>query len=184
MAIDQLSAHLLRLEIFQDLPPLHITEIVRRAERVVYKPGQALITEGEPGEAAIIPISGEAVRTAGPALADAADEEQIEPGSLLGEMTMLIDTDYSSTVIARTPVKALRIARADLLDMMQGDPALADHFVQKVSSRLRRLLVELRDMTSYGFGDDEETGEDASDEPDPPTDRLITHDANAATTAH
>ncbi len=143
MSIDAFSAQLLRLELFQGLKPLQITEIVRRAERMIYKAGQTLIVDGEPGEAGIVIISGEAVRTQAP-MARPDHEELIEPGSMLGEMAMLIETEHSSTVIARTPVKALRIPRATMLEMMMDDPRLAEHFVARVARRLHGIAAELR----------------------------------------
>jgi CRP-like cAMP-binding protein len=143
MSMDALSAHLLRLELFQGLKPLQITEIVRRAEKMVYKPGQTLIAYGEQGDAAIIIVAGEAVRTKAP-MAPEGQEEVIEPGSMLGEMAMLIETEYSSTVVARSPVRALRIPRASMLDVMLDDPRLAEHFVAKVARRLHGIAAELR----------------------------------------
>lgn len=143
MSIDALSKHLLRLELFQGLKPLQITEIVRQAERVVFKPGQTLIEDGTPGDAAIIIVGGEAVRTRAP-MAEGSVEEEIEPGSMLGEMAMLIETDYSSTVVARSTVRALRITRTSMLAMMLEDPALAEHLVAKVARRLHTIATELR----------------------------------------
>ena len=145
MSIDTLAAHLVRLEVFQDLAEGQLNEIARRAERIVYKPGQLLIADGEPGDAAVLVISGQALRIKGQ-----ADEagEPVEPGSLLGEMTMLIETDYSSTVVATGSVRALRIGRDALLDMMLADRTLAEHFVQKIARRLTRLASELRRIES------------------------------------
>jgi CRP-like cAMP-binding protein len=143
MSMDVVSAHLVRLEIFQGLKPLQITEIARHAERVVYKPGQLLIEDGTAGDAAIIVVGGEAVRTKAP-MAPADHEEAIVAGSLLGEMAMLIETDYSSTVVARSMVRALRITRASMLAMMLEDPALAEHLVAKVARRLHTIAAELR----------------------------------------
>ena len=57
MSIDSLSAHFLRQELFQGLRPLALTEIVRRAERVVYRPGQIIISDGEEGDAAVLGLS-------------------------------------------------------------------------------------------------------------------------------
>lgn len=142
MSIDNLSAHLVRLEIFQDLSPLQITEIVRRAERVIYKPGQLLITDGEAGEGAVLIVAGEAVRAKGPLSGLAS--EAIEPGSLLGEMAMLVETEHASTVVAVTPVRALRISRHAILDMMLDDPRLAEHFVAKLTRRLHRIAADMR----------------------------------------
>lgn len=157
MSIDAFSAHLVRLELFHGLRPLQITEIVRRAERIVYKPGQKLIEDGDAGEAGIIIISGEAVRTRAP-MAPEGHEEIIEPGAMLGEMAMLIETEHSSTVVARTPVKALRIPRTIMLEMMIEDPRLAEHFVSKVARRLHTIAVELRKIDVVLAGEDAEPG--------------------------
>lgn len=150
MAIDSFVKPMLKLEIFQGLRPLQITEIARRAYRVVYKPGDTIIREDEDGDAAIIIVSGEAVRIAGPALAEPA--EAVPEGSLLGEMAMLIETRHSSTVVARTTVRALRIAREDLQAQMAEDAALADHFVQRITARLSSVLDSLRAIDTMVAG--------------------------------
>lgn len=133
---------MLKLEIFQGLKPLQITEIARRAYRVVYKPGDTIMREDEEGDAAVIIVSGDAVRIAGPALAEPA--EAVPEGSLLGEMAMLIETRHTSTIVARTTVRALRIARDDLQDQMAEDATLADHFVQRITARLSTVLASLK----------------------------------------
>ena len=63
---------------------------------------------------------------------------------MLGEMSMLIETDYSSTVVARSTVRALRITRDAMLTMMLEDPLLAEHLVAKVARRLHNIAAELR----------------------------------------
>jgi CRP-like cAMP-binding protein len=142
MAIDSFVKPMLNLEIFQGLKPLQITEIARRAYRVVYKPGDIIMHEDEAGDAAIVIVSGDAVRIAGPALSEPA--EPVPAGALLGEMAMLIETRHSSTIIARTTVRALRIAREDLQEQMAEDAALADHFVQRITARLSTVLESLK----------------------------------------
>ncbi len=142
MSIEALVASLSRLDIFRGLEAHRIHEIARRAERVVYKPGDFLIEDGCPGEAAILIVTGQAVRVSGPGLAQRA--HIVEPGSLLGEMAMLIETEHSSTVIARSPVRALRLLRSDILELMAEDTKLADHFVRIIAGRLATLAGELR----------------------------------------
>jgi CRP-like cAMP-binding protein len=142
MAIDAFVKPLLNLEIFQGLKPLQITEIARRAYRVVYKPGDLILQENEDGDSAIVIVSGDAVRIAGPAMGDPA--ENIPVGSLLGEMAMLIETRHSSTIIARGPVRALRIMREEVHAQMAEDPELADHFLRRITARLTNVLDELR----------------------------------------
>lgn len=143
MSMDAVSAHLVRLDIFQGLKPLQITEIARHAERVVYKPGQVLIEDGKPGDAAIIVVAGEAARTKAP-MTPGEQEEPIEPGSMLAEMAMLIETDHSSTVVARSTVRALKITRDAMLSIMLDDSAMAEHLVAKVARRLHSIAAELR----------------------------------------
>jgi CRP-like cAMP-binding protein len=145
MAIDALVKPLLGVELFQGLKPLQITEIARRADRIVYKPGDVILRQDTQGDAAILLVSGEAVRLAGPFDADPTDEP-LPSGSLLGEMAMLIETEHSSTIIARTAVRALRITRAALHEQMSEDQSLADHLVQRISKRLSAIAVTLREI--------------------------------------
>jgi CRP-like cAMP-binding protein len=166
MTIDSLAAHFLRQELFQGLRPLALTEIVRRAERVVYKPGQTIISDGEEGDAAVLVVAGEAVRIKGSP--ERAEREAIEPGSLLGEMAMLVETAHSSTIVAETPVRALRIGRDTLQEIMADDPAVAEHFVDKVVRRLQHVADELRRIDRLLDGEAAEASAttEAGSEPD------------------
>ncbi|MCC7253558.1 cyclic nucleotide-binding domain-containing protein [Hyphomicrobium sp.] len=145
MAIDALVLPLLNVPLFQGLKPLQLTEIARRADRIVYKPGDVIVTaHGEP-DAAVLVVSGEAVRTEGPGLERGANEA-IPTGALISEMTMLIETECTSTVVARTPVRALRITRSEMIAHMTDDPSLADHFIEKISGRLSSFVEGLREI--------------------------------------
>jgi len=142
MAIDALVAPLLRIALFQGLRPLQITEIARRAERIVFRPGQTIVEADAEANAAFVIVNGEAVRTKGPDLG--AEPEPIAVGSLIGEMAMLVDTEYTSTVVAKSPVRALKITRASMYEQMADDARLADHLVTKIAARLKNLAGELR----------------------------------------
>jgi CRP-like cAMP-binding protein len=141
MAIDALVKPLLGVELFRGLRPLQITEISRRAFRTVYKPGETIIEANVQGDAAVLIVSGQAVRVAGPG---AAVGQPLPEGTLLGEMAMLIETEHSSTVVAKTPVRALRISRAEMHEQMADDCALADHFIHRIADRLKSIADELR----------------------------------------
>ena len=129
MAIDALVKPLLQLPLFRGLKPMQITEIVRRADRIVYRPGDVIIEEHAEADAAIVLVEGEAVRVSGPDLSGRAEPVQV--GSLLAELGMLIETQHSSTIVARTAVNAMRIPRTEIHEMMAEDPAIADHFRAK-----------------------------------------------------
>lgn len=130
-----------QVEILQELSPLQITEIARLADRVVFKPGDTIIAPDLPADAAVVIVSGEAERAGGP-FKD-ADGGPIGEGALLGEMAMLVETHYTSTIVARTQVRALRLTRQQIARQMADDPALAEHFIARLSDRLKALAREM-----------------------------------------
>lgn len=142
MAIDALVKPFLRLPLFQGLKPLQLTEIVRRADRVVYQPGDTLIEEDKTGDSAIVIVSGEAARIAG--TDDGSPADTIVEGSIIAELAMLVETVHSATIVARTQVRALKISRDDMHAQMAGDPRLAEHMMEKIALRLRRLAMEVK----------------------------------------
>ena len=142
MAVDTLVKPLLRLEIFQGLRPLQITEIARQAERMVFSPGQVIVHAGMPGDGAYVIVSGAAVCIGRGS--SRISPEPIEPGSLIGELAMLVEHDYTITVVAREPVRALKICRDTIHEQMRDDAGLAEHISNKITSRLASLAAELR----------------------------------------
>mgnify|MGYP001306871819 FL=1 len=167
MAIDALVLPLLNVPLFQGLKPLQLTEIARRADRIVYKPGDVIVTAHAEPDAAVLVVSGEAVRTEGPGLADGGKED-IPAGALISEMTMLIETECTSTVVARTSVRALRITRAEMLAHMTDDPTLAEHFIDKISGRLSAFVEGLREIDRSLAGVGGPADDDAADSKDAP----------------
>jgi len=140
----QLVRQLARVSLFRGLTPLQISEIARRAERVVYNPGAMIIEENAEGDAAVLIVSGQTVRVSGPELSSRV--EPVAEGSLLGEFAMLVETTYSSTVVARGQVRAIRITRDELHAQIVEDRDLADCLVQEVAGRLSRMSDELREI--------------------------------------
>ncbi len=57
---------------------------------------------------------------------------------------MLVETVHSATIVARTQVRALKISREDMHAQMADDPRLAEHMMEKIASRLRRLAIEVK----------------------------------------
>jgi CRP-like cAMP-binding protein len=144
MAIDALVLPLLKVPLFQGLKPMQITEIARRAHRIVYRPGDVILTANAGGDVAVLIVAGEAVRTSGPGASHTS--EPVPQGAMLSEMAMLIETESSSTIIARTTVRALRIMRSEMLAQMAEDPALADHFIERISGRLSEFVAGLKEI--------------------------------------
>jgi len=144
MSTGSLVEPLRRVALFRGLSPGQLSEIARGADRVQFKAGDTIISEGQAADAAILIVSGTGKRTAGPR----SDDDTVgRPGILLGEMAMLVETDHSSTIVCEEPVRALKITRERLLELMAADISLADHFVAELSKRLRQLATEIREVS-------------------------------------
>jgi signal-transduction protein with cAMP-binding, CBS, and nucleotidyltransferase domain len=144
MGMEKLVAPLLRVPLFVGLRPLQITELARHAERVKFRRGQLITEAGKPGDAAFLIASGPAGRIEPPGLD--GEVEPIEPGSLVGEMAMLVEHVYRATVIACDRVYCLKINRAAVHAQMAEDAALAQHFERRIHERLARVAEDLRQI--------------------------------------
>ena len=142
MTKDNLVATLERLSLFAGLKPQQLAEIVHRAERRRFWPGDLLTKLGQPSDGAYLLVSGPAQRAAGPRLMDMP--EYIATGSLISEMAMLVEHDYGSTIVARDRVFCLKILRSALHAQMREDVLLAEHFHDRVTEQLQRTAEELR----------------------------------------
>ena len=143
MSTGSLVEPLRRVALFQGLSPGQLSKIARGADRVQFKARDTIISEGQAADAAILIVSGTGKRTAGPR----SDDDTVGPGILLAEMAMLVETDHSSTIVCEEPVRALKITRERLLELMAADISLADHFVAELSKRLRQLATEIREVS-------------------------------------
>lgn len=145
MSSEALIAPFTRIALFEGLTQDQLERIARAAERIVYQAGDVIQTEGDISDAAVLIVSGHA---------DVVDEpsdatgDNIEPGSLIGEMAMLIETRAASTVIARGAVRACRIPRRQLRKLLETDPTVADHLMAKISERLNAMAAEMRRVDS------------------------------------
>ncbi|MCB1546857.1 MAG: cyclic nucleotide-binding domain-containing protein [Hyphomicrobiaceae bacterium] len=142
MTAEALIAPLRRVAIFHGLDDDQLARIARSAERIVFRDGDTLIEEDEEGDAAFLIVSGGARLTH--AYAPHLPPQLIEPGCLVGEMAMLTEVVHGASIAAAGVVRALKITRAGLLELMEVDPSLAEHFIGKITARLQDVADELR----------------------------------------
>lgn len=144
MARDALIAALRRITLLNGLTPLQITEIARRADRIVFKPGKQIITANEPADAAVVIISGTAERVTGPGLT--RSPQPLPAGTILAEMAMLVDMVPTSTVLALSEVRALRLTREEMHRLLAEDVEINDHFLAKAAARLRHIAAQMQEI--------------------------------------
>jgi CRP-like cAMP-binding protein len=142
MAIDQILESLYRVPLFAGLMPGQIAEIGRGAQRRTFRKGEVIVEAGEAGDGAYLILSGDVICRAGPD--GRGPTEPVEPGSLVGELAMLVEHDYGSVVVAQGWVDCLKVERATLHKQMRADPDIADRIADAIRGRLTLVAAELQ----------------------------------------
>jgi CRP/FNR family transcriptional regulator, cyclic AMP receptor protein len=142
-----------KIELFQGLPIFsglsekQLGLIVNAAVKVFFEAGENLILKDERGDTALLIMTGAARCLQFPGAPAAS--ENIEPGSLVGELAMLVDTVHPFTVQARDRVRALALKRGALKRVMEREPAIAQKISNNLVLRLRNFARDLRRLDNY-----------------------------------
>lgn len=126
--------------LFDGLADERFLAILQICKETTFEAGATLFRADSVGEAAYFILSG----TVAIKFAEGGAVQQAGGGSLLGELTMLVDVTYNGTATARDRVTAVVIPRKEMHEMMDADPSIADHFTQKLVQRLLSLTDEIR----------------------------------------
>jgi hypothetical protein len=150
--IDVMSsqAFVSRLEDYELLKPLPIFETLsldemqafyHLCETVRFEPGEALIEEGQPGEALYIVREGDLVVTQAQPEGEPLELARIGAGNYVGEMSLIDDAPTSATVAASSPVTAFRIRKDAFHDYLYSHDLVAlrvyKSFTATLAARLR-----------------------------------------------
>jgi signal-transduction protein with cAMP-binding, CBS, and nucleotidyltransferase domain len=146
MASMKIVESLQQVAIFRGLEPSQLDELAGRTERIKFASGDFITRAGEAGSGAYLLVSGAVECLPAPGLADAP--ELVHPGSVIGQLAMLIEHAYRSTIVARERACCLKITRAGIHAQMASDPALAQHFERHVTEHLRAVARQLREIDS------------------------------------
>ena len=115
------------VEIFAPLPPPQLEWVARRARWMTVEPGEALITEGDVGDAYYVLESGALKVTKGGELLRISSAR----ADAVGEVALLRNVPRTATVTADAASIVLRLGRADFLEAVTGH-ALAQEVAQRV----------------------------------------------------
>lgn len=123
-----------------------ILEYCQGREAKSFKPGETLIREGGQDGKLYVLINGqvEVLRK------DTQVSYIDEPGSLFGEMSVLLDMPYSATVKALSETKAYVIE--DAIKFLMSDPAIAIEVASLLARRLYYTTSYLVDLQQQAAG--------------------------------
>jgi CRP/FNR family cyclic AMP-dependent transcriptional regulator len=144
MASSKIVEALQQVAIFRGLEARQLAALARHTERIKFAPGEFITRVGAAGDGAYLLVSGAAQRL--PDAAGVETAEAVEPGSFIGQLAMLIEHAYGSSVVARERVYCLKITRAGMHAQMVTDPALALHFERHVTQHLAAVARQLREI--------------------------------------
>ena len=103
------GGRLATISFFAGLPEQELDALASTAAEVEFAEGDALMTEGDLGHCLFVVESGAAVVTSG-------DERlgDVGPGDVVGEIAVLSSGRRTASVVATTPVRALRWFKTDV----------------------------------------------------------------------
>jgi CRP/FNR family transcriptional regulator, cyclic AMP receptor protein len=132
--------------LFTGLSPEELDAIADAGEKRFFVAGEELIQQGEKGDTAYLILTGKAScsrNEKGHVISD-----DLWPGTLVGELAMLVETVHGVTVKASERLRALALPRTAFRGVMEAKPRIAKQIAERLLHRLHNLAVELHDVDS------------------------------------
>lgn len=126
--------------LFESLSPHERWQLAGRFAEREFHTGTEILVEGDAGDAFYI-IRSALVRVAGGASSQRSIETRLDelgPGEIFGELSLLDDQRRSATVVAVRRTRCLVLSRADFLDLLQRSSAFALALLRVEAERLRQ----------------------------------------------
>jgi len=115
---------LLRLPIFQRLPPANLQKILISLESVKYKPGEVIVEQGGRGDYYYLIKHGQCILTRKPSPnAKEIKLAQLGSGDTFGEDALLSDAPRNVTITAQTEMVLLRLEKKQFITLIK-EPSL------------------------------------------------------------
>jgi len=142
--LDQKIELLRQVPLFAGISEDLLGAVAESGQKTFFEAGEKLIAEGEAGSVAYLIMTGKAgcPRVEGGEVLT----EDLWPGTLVGELGMLVETVQNVTVTAQERLRALAFHRDAFHAVMEAHPELAQHISEKLLVRLHGLAAEIRDV--------------------------------------
>lgn len=123
---------LARVPIFANCTPDEVGAIAGVAQESVFGPGQIIVTQGTPGQAFYLVLTGRVE-----ILRDGVSLGAFGPGDFFGEMSLLDQAPRSATIRALEPTECLMLSSWDFKSLLERHPSIAIKLLEVLSRRLR-----------------------------------------------
>ena len=128
---------LAELPLFAGLPARHLRKIASLAGQTRFAEGSEIVREGARGETFFLILDGR-VRVQRSGVAPV----ELGQGDFFGEMALLDGGPRSATVVALTPVLAMRLSRRPFMRLLAAEPEVAAAMLRELAQRLREAQAQ------------------------------------------
>jgi len=133
MADPQVVDTLAGLSLFADLGRPQLIAVAHTFSEDSFPPGQRILRQGFAGSGFYVILDGEVA-----VAIDGEERARLGKGDFFGEISLLLGENPVADIVARTPLRALHLAGADLHGFLLAHPPVMYRMLQSVSRRLVR----------------------------------------------
>ena len=147
MSLNQEVDALRRVPLFQPIEPRRLKLLAFTSERLVFNPGQDIVSQGDPGDAAYIILSGQAdvlINNKGTMIPVA----RLYENAVIGEIAIVTGVPRTATVRAVGELTALRIGKDTFFKLITDIPDIGMEIMKELARRLERTTAELQKAKS------------------------------------
>ena len=123
---------LAQVPLFEGLSRRHLKQIAEHTDEISFREKETIVEAGQPGGTFFIIVEGEVRVVRGDRTIARAG-----PGEFFGEISLLDGGPRSASVIAETPVVAIRLFKASFDRVVRDEPRVAGKILAVVARRLR-----------------------------------------------
>jgi hypothetical protein len=121
-----------RVPLFAGLSRRHLRQLAEHADIIGFRERETIVEDGQPGGTFYVILEGEAKIVRG-----ARTLDRIGPGDFFGEISLLDGGPRTASVVADTPVTAIRIFKRSFDKVVSQEPGVASKILTVVARRLR-----------------------------------------------
>lgn len=138
------------LPLFSDLTSPEIAQVATRGRLVTSRPGERLITEGQPVRTLYFVIAGEAAVVKEDVPGKPVALATVGKGAVLGEMSLLDNAPAFATIVVTEPLQSVAIAHADFTDLIDQHPRIGCKVFRKIAKTTSlRLKLACGQLVEY-----------------------------------
>jgi len=121
-----------QVPLFAGLSRRHLKQIAEHADEIGFRKGEAIVEEDQPGGTFYVILEGE-IRV----VRHKRTIARMGPGEFFGEISLLDGGPRTATVVAETPVTAVRVFKRSFDKVVTQEPGVASQILAVVARRLR-----------------------------------------------